>query len=267
MEKKKLDNLSLTYDFKYRDSAEIVNDIYKNVEDLIYETWGLNVPSKYKIFVVDSYTYFVFAAAPWYLKIAFGLVFPLWYFSARKVWKFAGGITLLKVKYSPIVIKPMELLTKADTSIGDKIFIRDKDLRKKLQHIICHEIVHVFSSKLKLPMWLNEGIAMVTVDKLLGEQTVRNDTTQMFSDNQYKKLTYKKLSKADKNTIAYNYVYGYWAVMYLEKEHPGFLKELFKKGKVDFEKEIAKKLGIDKKKLWNEFRDLMLNYFIDKTYE
>lgn len=263
MMKKNYGNLSLRYNSQYKESAELVSNNYKNIEGLICDLWGFNIPARYKIFVTDSYVRFLFATYPWYYKIVLGLSIPFWYFKVKKIWKFAGGLTLLNKNHLSIVIKPIEELAKADTSIGEKIFNKEKDQKKKVLHIITHEMVHVFSMHRKLPMWISEGIAMVTVDRFLDEQTVRNDTIKMFSDDyhQKKKLKYKDLSKASKDELAYNYGYGYWAVFYLEKEYPGFLKELFNREKVKFEKEIAEKLGINKKYFWKEFERLLFNYF------
>jgi len=45
----------------------------------------------------------------------------------------------------------------------------------KVQQIACHELVHAFTSHLRLPVWLHEGLAMVTVDRLLQNQSIQGE--------------------------------------------------------------------------------------------
>jgi len=71
------------------------------------------------------------------------------------------------------------MIEKSDRSIGARLFVEEPDINNKIQHFTCHELVHACSSHLRLPMWLNEGIAMVTVDRFVGEQTVRMDTLDL----------------------------------------------------------------------------------------
>ena len=61
-----------------------------------------------------------------------------------------------------IGIKPPRLLDRADRTIGGLLFRRGPDLHKKAELTTCHELTHACSARLKLPAWLNEGLAAVT---------------------------------------------------------------------------------------------------------
>jgi hypothetical protein len=78
-------------------------------------------------------------------------------------------------------------------------------------------------------MWLNEGIAMLTVDRYAGKQTVRRESLELLRTFTPKSAppTYQQLSRMRREAIAYHTARGYWLVRYLEEMRPGFLKRAF----------------------------------------
>jgi hypothetical protein len=67
-----------------------------------------------------------------------------------------------------------KMLLDIPTRIGERIFVKTDDVTK-VQQIACHELVHAFTSHLRLPVWLHEGLAMVTVDRLLQNQSIQGE--------------------------------------------------------------------------------------------
>jgi hypothetical protein len=50
-------------------------------------------------------------------------------------------------------------------AMGESIFAKEENPEQILLPIVCHELTHACSSHLDLPTWLNEGLAMVSVDR------------------------------------------------------------------------------------------------------
>ena len=148
------------------------------------------------------------------------------------------------------------------------MFVEEKDVKIKVSHLTCHELTHACSAYLKLPAWLNEGIAAVTVDRLLEKQTIRRDTLELLRKFKTKERppTYRKLSCMDAETIAYYGVLGYWLVKYQEEVRPGFLKHLFSSLPIsrEIEIKIAAELGIELEAFWKMIPDMILNRFEGK---
>ena len=61
-------------------------------------------------------------------------------------------------------------------SPGARLFEEQKDRAEKVRQVTCHELTHAYTGHLRLPAWLHEGLAMVTVDSLAGTQTVKAET-------------------------------------------------------------------------------------------
>ncbi|MFC1920771.1 hypothetical protein ACFLYQ_03490 [Chloroflexota bacterium] len=116
-------------------------------------------------------------------------------------------------------------------------------------------------------MWLNEGIATVSVDRFLEKQTIRDDTLQFIKDYQPKKKppSYRELSRMDREAIAYHGSRGYWMVRYLEQAIPGFLRDTFAEytDTETIEANIAEKLGIEPENFWEDIDDIVADYFMN----
>ena len=164
-----------------------------------------------------------------------------------------------------IGIKPARLLEHSDRGIGVRMFVEEKDANVNVQHVTCHELIHACSTYLRLPVWLNEGIAAVTVDRFLERQTIRDETLRFIKDFLPKAAspTYRELSHMDGAAIAYHGMRGYWLVQYLEQEHPGFLRHMFslKSDSKTIERDVALELGMDPLSFWCEIDDMVVSYF------
>jgi hypothetical protein len=145
------------------------------------------------------------------------------------------------------------------------MFVEEKDMQVNVQHVTCHELVHACSAHLKLPLWLNEGIATVTVDRFLEKPTIRRETLEFMRRLLPKEAppTYRELSRMGGEAIAYHGMRGYWLVRYLEEKHPGFLRRTFslhRDPKV-IEQEMIVELGMEPGRFWSEIDDVMIDHF------
>jgi len=134
-----------------------------------------------------------------------------------------------------------------------------------LQHVTCHELVHACSARLRLPPWLNEGIAVVTVDRLLGRQTIQQESLRMLRDSQPKgpPPTYREMSRMNAKDFPYHAVRGYWIVRHLEEVSPGLLRRLFSARRTPqaIEEEVAGQVGLSPGSLWKETDGIVVDHF------
>ena len=138
-----------------------------------------------------------------------------------------------------------------------------------VQQVACHELVHASSAHLRLPMWLNEGIAVATVDRFMEKQMIRQDTLDFIRDYLPKGAppSYRQLSRMDRGAIAYNSVRGYWLVRYLQEKCPGFLKHTFSsyQDPETIESRMVTELGMQPGNFWSEIDDRIAEYFKNKS--
>jgi len=145
------------------------------------------------------------------------------------------------------------------------MFVEEQDMKVNVQHVTCHELVHACSAHLKLPMWLNEGIATVTVDRFLERPTIRQETLEFMRGFLPKAAPpmYRELSRMGGEAIAYHGMRGYWLVRYLEEKRPGFLSRMFslRRDAKAIEQEMIVELGVESGSFWSEIDDIVVNHF------
>ncbi len=155
-----------------------------------------------------------------------------------------------------------------DSSIGDRIFVPQDDARVKVQGVTCHELVHAFSSHLRLPTWLKEGLAMVTVDRLYGRPTVRPETLEALERSS--PVTgmggREKGAVGDPDGFVYQYVRGYWLTRYLEDTRPGLLEGLLSRrhSHDELEGQVATAYGKGREEFWRQIDREIVSHFTRK---
>jgi hypothetical protein len=164
-----------------------------------------------------------------------------------------------------IGIKPPRLLERSDRRIGTRMFVEQQDMSVNVQLVTCHELVHACSAHLRLPAWFNEGIAVLTADRYLGKQTIRQDTLDHLQDFSTKKAppTYRELSRMEPEAILYHATRGYWLVRYLEDQHSSSVRNMLSKNldSKEIVREIAGQLGIEPDTFWSEIDELIVGHF------
>lgn len=244
------------------DTAGLVGEAVAKALRVIQDSWGLDRPADCRIFVMTSWERFFFQSAPWHWRILLAISIPFWAPRAQRTWPYSAAWTQRYGRQVAIGIKPPRLLAVSDKRIGVRMFIEERDMKTKLRHLTCHELTHACSAHLKLPAWLNEGIAAVTVDRLLGKQTIRTDTLDLMRTftPKGKPPGYRELSRLRGEAFVYHAVRGYWIVRYLEGQRPGLLKQLFSSSRSarTIEDEIAAGLGLETIDFWKVIDDRMV---------
>ncbi|OGN88981.1 MAG: hypothetical protein A2Z74_04625 [Chloroflexi bacterium RBG_13_46_9] len=264
----KINKITVNFDANEKETAGLIAGACQRSIELAAECWGLSSPQDCRIFIMRSAIKFLFQSAPWSWRIYLGIALPLWYRQVNRIWQYAGAWTQRFGKRIVIGIKPPYMIEKSDQSIGVRLFVEEPDINKKIQQFTCHELVHACSSHLRLPMWLNEGIAIVTVDRFVGEQTVRMDTLDLIKNvsAHTQPPAQRELFKLDKEKIAYHTIRGYWLVKYIEELHPGLLKNLFSQSpdSKSINEKIITALKMDPATFWANIDEVLVRHFEDK---
>jgi hypothetical protein len=266
MKTETINQFEVVYDPAEQETADLIAGACQKALQLAQDDWGLGPPEHCRIYVMTSWLGFVFQSAPWPWKILLAATVPLWAFRARRTWPYSAAWTQRYGRRVAIGVKPPRLLAQSDRSIGVRIFVEEKDMRVSVQRVTCHELVHACSAHLKLPAWLNEGIATVTVDRFAGRPTVREETLAFMGAYQPKgpPPTYRELSRMDMEAIAYHGVRGYWLVRYLEERRPGLLKRLFSlhQDGSEIEREVIAGSEMEPQRFWREIDGVVVDHFL-----
>jgi hypothetical protein len=264
-----VDSLTLFYDAQEREAAELIRQACQRSVPLIRESWGLETPTECRVYVMTSWPRFVFHSAPWTKRISLALFAPLWVFQARRLWRYAGGWVRSYGERVVVGVKPPRLVQLGDRSIGERIFLPAQDVDEKVQQNTCHELVHAFSDHLRSPVWLHEGMAMLTVDRFCERPTVRAETLETLERWSQSARTgeEEQLNLTDPEAVVYLYARGYWLTRYVEETQPGLLKGLLSRRRdhAEIESEIADAYGRGRKAFWREIDDALVAHFQGKA--
>lgn len=226
MEKIQTNGLTLFFDSSEQEAAGLVRDAAEQSIHILQEQWDLAPPDDCRLYVMTSWSHFMFHAAPWPWKVLLAITLPLWAFRARKVWAVAGGWNQRFGKRQATGVKPPWLMQKAvDKSQGRQIFVEQNDIREKVRQVTCHELTHAFTDHLRLPVWLHEGLAMVTVDRFAGGPTVRFDTLAWAT---HAPGIAPRLRELDIESLVQGYARSYWVTRYIAETRAGLLKDLLR---------------------------------------
>jgi len=269
---KPIDGLTLYFDSREREAAELIGQACERSIEVIHTCWDLDTPEDCRVYVMTSWVRFLFHAPPWPWRVLVAVTLPLWYLRARKLWALAGGWHQQFGERRAVGVKPPRLLETADTSIGERIFCKEDDLDERVRRNACHELTHAFTSHLRLPMWLNEGLAMVTVDKFAGKPTVKPESIQALaqppqdtSPGRYRQLRRKAMD----DLVFYHCVRGYWLTRYLEDTRPDLLQDLLRQKHSHgvLERKMAAAYGMELSKFWKSIDDIVVSHFkeIDRS--
>jgi hypothetical protein len=265
METISVDGLTLFFEANERDAAELIRRAAERSVRLIQECWGLEPPDDCRVYVLTSWLRFVFQSAPWPWRILLAVSLPLWQSRVRRVWRVAGGWMQDYGRRQAVGVKPPRLIELADRSMGDRLFVREDDVSQKVQHITCHELTHAFTARLKLPMWLNEGLAMVTVDRFFGKPTIQAETIEMLGgpSHQASPRRYGGVRAEERDAMLYHVARGYWITRYLEDTQPGLLRGLLSErvSHQALEDKVATALGKSRQEFWRDIDAILVSFF------
>jgi len=251
METTPVSGLALFYDAAEKDAAGLIGQAVNESVHLIQKEWGLEVPADGRVYVMTSWRHFVFHSASWAWKVLLAVTYPLWSPRVRRIWAMAGGWNQHYGKRTATGVKPARLMKEAaTTNPGEQIFVQVDDIRDKVRHVTCHELVHAFTSYLKLPVWLHERLAMVTVDLLAGTPTVRADTQAVLADGSVGWQSRPRT--ADAEALVREYARSYWVTRYLAETKPELLQSVLEKRRShqQLEGKLAAQYGLAEDEFW-----------------
>jgi len=261
-----INGIVLQYNSFEQDTADAIRAAILKSLQLIEDTWGLQPPKNCSIYVMTSPMEFVFQSAPWSWRIFLGVTLPFWLSRVQRTWPYSAAWTQNYGQKVAIGIKAIRLIEQTERRVGVRMFVQQDDPVARIQHVTCHELVHACSAHLKLPMWLNEGLATLTVERYFNQQIIRQDTLQVLKDFRPKAPppTYRELSKMDLDAIAYHGIRAYWLVRTLEDILPGFLTHILATER-DFssiENTIANQMGITANNFWLQIDEVIARHFM-----
>ena len=265
MEQRCIDGITLLYEVEEREAAEMIGNACQRTIPILRDHWGLQPPGNCRVYVMTSWLDFMFRTASWPRRIWLAASFPLWALRARATWRYAGGWNVPYREGPAVGVKPARLLRAADRSVGDRIFIREQDIHEEVQRNACHELTHAFTGHLRLPIWLHEGLAMVTVDRFAGRPTVQEQTLEPLRQPapQPSPGQVHRPSARVTSPLVQHVVRGYWITRFLEEAKPGLLRELLSQPRSDteLEDEIAARFGLQRDEFWSRIDDMITAQF------
>jgi hypothetical protein len=265
METMAVQGLTLFYNAEEREAAELIGDACARTVQLLNEYWGLETPQDLRVYVMTSWLHFLFHAPPWPRRILVALALPFLYLRIRKMWPYVGGWEQQFGPRRAVGVKPPQLMAEADRSIGARIFVPEGDIEDKVALTACHELTHAFVAHLRLPNWLKEGQAMVTVDRFAGKPTVLAETIEALErySAQEKAASSGRISVQDPDAAVYLYTRGYWITRFLDETKPDLLRDLLKQRMPHqmLENRLADGLGISREEFWSSIDQTLVAYF------
>jgi hypothetical protein len=231
---------------------------------LLHWSWGLAPPRRCRIYVVTAWLPFLLHSAPWYALLPYTLLLPVLAVPYRKMWRISGGWTLRLKRRPTVAVKPPRLIEQADRSVGRLLYCEGADSLEKFEHVVCHELTHAFSAHLSLPLWLNEGIAMLAVDRYFGHRTVRSESLDLVGSGRHTRpADYRQLPRMRPEAIARDYARGYWLTRLLAEEHPDVLRALLasKLRQSATERKVGDALELGGHDLWRRVDRLLTTHF------
>jgi hypothetical protein len=266
MKTRSIRGLTLYFDAQEGEAAGLIGDACERSIDLLRELWGLELPGECRVYVMTSWLRFLFHSAPWPWRVFLAATLPLQYARIQKVWTIAGGWAQRYGQRRTVGIKPPRLLQEVDAGLRERVFV-PRDVDVWVQHNACHELVHACTDHLRLPTWLHEGLAMVTVDRFAGKPTVKADTLEALtrqSPGARPQEGYGGMA-VDPDRLLYLAARGYWITRYLADTQPRLLRGLLEQRQSHevLEGTLAAELGMSREEFWSQVDGIVLSHFSD----
>ena len=218
------------YKAEHEDAASAMAQAVEETASVVEREWGLSVPSGCEVHVLTDWEEFLDQTVPNRLRLLVKLTKPFWRSRVERTFPLAGGWMMPWPGRPSVGVKPPELLARVPSRLGDRLFEPVPDLMEKVRHLTSHEFTHACTAHLKLPPWLNEGIAMRAVDHMVGRPTVLEGLRSLAEFDLFglDSRPYRRVKPEDHDGLIRLYATGYWVVRQLEEERPTVLDDLLK---------------------------------------
>ena len=261
-----VERLEIYYDETEKGIVGVIEKAYSRTSEVVKECWGVDYKDMIPFYVSKQCPEIkgVFDGMRWYncLKYFYNLLFvvPVSIISFLRILMLSSAVVLEDRDCKPLVwMKPWDMIESDQVVFTATFFDGDFTERENnIEYITCHEIVHVNLKYLKLPQWLNEGLAMVTVDSYFGRNIIKESTINTLQALFLKKAAMKR--KRGSETFIYSeYIPWYWITRFLIEEYPELIEDFIRNKQSDknIEKKIADRLGIRRKVFWQELGELV----------
>jgi hypothetical protein len=231
------------------------------------QRWDLAPPADCRVYVMTDWRQFLFHSAPWPWKVYLALTLPLVARRASRIWPYAGGWALQYGSRRVVGVKPPHVIKSSDRSLGEQIFLQDRDLSEIVQTVTCHELVHAFTFHLKLPTWLHEGLATLAMEHYLDRRIVRQETLENLVSLSAgeKEGAAGRLRVDDPQALISQYARGYWLTRYIDETKPELLKELLAEriSSKELEEKVASAFGKDRERFWKDIDCKLISWYRD----
>lgn len=249
--RKNYDKLEITYTRRNREYAETLGTICQDTSHFIKEFLRRELAYT-RVHVINS-PFDIFPISCDRL-----LLLPIISILKKEVWRYSPAWAM----FYTVFIKTPNHIQKTDKS-RFKLLFNDISSENRLANIVCHELAHIATRDLRLPIWLSEGVSILTAEKYINIQTVKIDTLNYINLtdtlNEFDTIFTSKSLKRD-ITI---YSKGYWATRFLFENNPNLFYGLLKKQNSErkITKEISAIYQIKGDDFWRSFGRIIYKYY------
>ena len=248
------------------DSIGIVENAYVCTAEVMEECWGLDYKDIVPFYISRQCPEIkgVFDGVRWcncvklFYQFLFVTPFRIIFFLRMLIQ--SSAMVLQSRDNRPLVwVKPWDEIESGQVLFTASFFNGDFSKRERnIEYITCHEIAHVFFDHLKLPRWLNEGLAMIMVDRYYKIDVVKEQSIGLL------RVLYERSASKIRKNEARNYfsnfhIPWYWVTRFIVEEYPELIEDFMKnkQSSIEIEKKIADILGIKRKIFWKEISQLV----------
>jgi hypothetical protein len=190
--------------------------------------WNLSLP-KCQVYITKRWQTIFFQASPllWRVFYKVGLsLLPRRRKLLDKLWHRSAGWCQRYGNQCLIAPKPLSLFQ--GMNLEHSPLYQKMSAKEKFCNTLVHELTHAFTAHLKLPLWFNEGFALLGAEQALGYGAVKTETLELLKTPR-QTTNYFRLPNLAGEDFFYHYAKGYWLTRYLQEEHEEVLEQLLKK--------------------------------------
>lgn len=214
------------YERPYEDDARLAATTYGRAVTVMHDRWRLQPPKDCRLFVITDGRRFVLSSAPPAWRLLLAITTPLWSRNLAKSWRFSGGLAQRYGHRCVIGVKPVSLMAVRDAGTQHRLYRQVDDARHMLQRVIATEVAYAAIAALQVPDWLRVGLAMRTVDHVLGDQYVREETRDLLRQSLPTRRAQRRHAA---ETVLRFHAQAYWVTRMLDERSDGLLADVFQR--------------------------------------
>lgn len=238
------------------ESAEIVRKALMQGGEMLKQTWNLQLRRRAQVWVVPDLNALA-ASNPWYAR-------PAWWcmrrFTPRRldgVWRWVSGWTLTYWDRTVIAIKPLAGLEQTMRSSGTPLLA--DTVAQRLASCAVHELTHACTPHLLATPWLNEGVALLSVDRFATRPSFTLTSLSTLQSFRPPKA-YRQLGRFNQAEVVAFYRLSYWLSRYVQEAHPSMFRAWLVRPK-RLEAELADLFQVERHSLWHSVPERLQTYF------